>query len=152
MCSYTTLWFLGRPFVKRFALCYRNVVLSVLSVGRSVTLVYCGQTVGWIKMKLGMEVGLGPGHNVLDGDPAPTKIFGPCLLWPIGWMYQDATGYGDRPRPRRHCVRWGPRSPSPNRGGTAAPTFRPMSVEAKRLDGSRCHFVGMYTSAQATLC
>jgi len=30
--------------------------LSVLSVW---TLVYCGQTVGWIKMKLGMEVGLG---------------------------------------------------------------------------------------------
>jgi len=22
-------------------------------------------------MKLGMEVGLGPGHSVLDGDPAP---------------------------------------------------------------------------------
>jgi len=37
----------------------------------SVTLVYCGQTVGWIKMKLtGMDVGLGPGHIVLDGDPA----------------------------------------------------------------------------------
>jgi len=34
------------------------------------TLVYCGQTVGWIKMPLGMEVGLGPGHIVLDGDPA----------------------------------------------------------------------------------
>jgi len=33
----------GRPFVKRFAQCYRSVVcLSVLSV----TLVYCGQTVG----------------------------------------------------------------------------------------------------------
>jgi len=31
----------------------------------------CGQTVGWIKMKLGTEVGLGPGHIVLDGDPAP---------------------------------------------------------------------------------
>jgi len=44
--------------------------LSVLSV-LSVTLVYCGQTVGLIKMKLGMEVGLGPGHIVLDGDPAP---------------------------------------------------------------------------------
>jgi len=26
---------------------------------------------GWIKMPLGMEVGLGPGHTVLDGDPAP---------------------------------------------------------------------------------
>ena len=40
-------------------------LLSVLSV-LSVTLVYCGQTVGWIKMKLGMPVGLGPGHIVLD--------------------------------------------------------------------------------------
>ena len=37
----------------------------------SVTLVYCGQMVGWIKMKLGTEVGLGPSHIVLDGDPAP---------------------------------------------------------------------------------
>jgi len=37
----------------------------------SVRLVYCGQTVGWIKIKLGTEVGLGLGHIVLDGDPAP---------------------------------------------------------------------------------
>jgi len=37
----------------------------------SVTLVYCGQTVGWIKMKLGMQVGLGPGHIVLDGTQLP---------------------------------------------------------------------------------
>ena len=29
-----------------------------------------GQMVGWIKMKLGVVVGLGPGHIVLDGDPA----------------------------------------------------------------------------------
>jgi len=42
----------------------------------SVTLVYCGQTVGWIEMKLGMHVGLGPGHIVLDGDPAPPPIKG----------------------------------------------------------------------------
>jgi len=33
--------------------------------------VYCRQTAGWIKMALGMEMGLGPGHFVLDGDPAP---------------------------------------------------------------------------------
>ena len=78
----------------------------------SVTLIYCGQTVEWIKMPLGMEVGLGPGHNVLDGDPAPFRkgdislpTFGPCLLWPNGWIDQDATWYGGRPRPRRHCVR-----------------------------------------------
>ena len=44
--------------------------LSVLSV-LSVTFVHCGQTVGRIKMKLGMQVGIGPGHIVLDGDPAP---------------------------------------------------------------------------------
>ena len=36
-----------------------------------VTLVYCGQTVGWIKMPLDMEVGLGPGNIVLDTDPPP---------------------------------------------------------------------------------
>jgi len=64
----------------------------------SVTLVYCGQTAGRIKMKLGMAAGLGPGHIVLDGNPAPER-------------------------------------------GTAAPapSFRPMSIVAKRLDGSRCH-------------
>jgi len=33
--------------------------------------VYFGQTAGWIKMALGMEVGLGPVHIVLDGDTAP---------------------------------------------------------------------------------
>jgi len=44
----------------RFALHYRTIVCHVLSV----TLVYCGQTVGQIKMKLGMQVGLGPGHSV----------------------------------------------------------------------------------------
>jgi len=55
--------------IKDFALCYRTVVCrhSVLSV----TLVYCGQRVGWIKMPLGTEVGLGPGHIVLDWDQAP---------------------------------------------------------------------------------
>jgi len=50
-------------------------------------------------MVLGMEVGLSPGDFVLDGDPAafpkrgrsPSPIFGPFLLWPNGWMHQDAT-------------------------------------------------------------
>jgi len=60
--------FFWRPFVNRFALCYRTVVCPVCL---SVTFVHCGQTVGRIKMKLGMQVGLGSGHIVLDGDPAP---------------------------------------------------------------------------------
>jgi len=63
-------------------------------------------------------------------------IFSPCLLWPNCWMDQDATWYGARPRPRRHCVRWGPCSPL-TRG--TAPTSRPISVVAKRLDRSRCY-------------
>jgi len=69
---------------------------------------YRGQMVGWIKMRLGVQVGLSSGHIVLDGDPAPPQkeaqqpplskftgcvhiICSPCLLWPNGWMDQDAT-------------------------------------------------------------
>ena len=60
--------------------------------------VYCGQTAGWIKMPLGTEVNLGPGDVVLDGVEAPLKgaqspVFGPCLLWPNGWMDEDASWY-----------------------------------------------------------
>ena len=33
--------------------------------------VHCGQTVGRIKMKLSMQIGLGPGDFVLDGDHGP---------------------------------------------------------------------------------
>ena len=33
--------------------------------------VYCGQTAGWTKIPLGTEIDLGPGHMVLDRDPAP---------------------------------------------------------------------------------
>jgi len=56
------------------ALFYGTILLSVLSV----TLVYCGQTVGWIRMPLGMTVGLGPGDVVLDGDPSQ-QLLSSCL-------------------------------------------------------------------------
>ena len=54
--------------------------------------VYCGQMAGWIKMPLGTEIGLGPGHIVLDGDlspppegtASPPPIFGLYVLWPNG--------------------------------------------------------------------
>ena len=50
-------------------------------------------------MPLDMEVGLGPGDFVFDGDPVtsrkrahpPNPIFDPWLLWPNGWMDEDAT-------------------------------------------------------------
>ena len=59
--------------------------------------VYCGQTAVWIKMPLGTEADLGPGHIVLDADPAAPQqrgtppVFGPCLLWPKGWVDKGAT-------------------------------------------------------------
>jgi len=46
----------------------------------------------------------------------------------------DETWHRGRPQHRPHCVRCGHSSPSPK--GTA-PNFWPMSVVAKRLDGSR---------------
>jgi len=46
-------------------------------------------------------------------------------------MDQDATWYGGRPRPRRHCIRWGPGFPH-IKGHSSAPPFRPMSIVAKR--------------------
>jgi len=129
----------GPLFVKRFALCYRTVVLCVLSC-LSVTLVHCGQTVRWIKMPLGMEAGLGPGHILLDRDP-PTPhrghrppIFGQCLC-------DEAAGWIKVPVGRE--VGLGPGDillhgdPAPQKGGTAPPTFRPVSIVGKRLDGSR---------------
>ena len=86
-----------------------------------------------VKMPLGMEVGLSPGDFVLDGDPHPAekwgrsspKIFGPCLLWPNGWMDQDGTWHGGRPQLRRLCVRWGPSSPSRKRRRSPSPIFGP---------------------------
>jgi len=37
----------------------------------------------------------------------------------------------------------------PKNGAQQLPTFRPMSIVAKRLDGSRCHLVGRYSAMSA---
>jgi len=130
---------LGRPFVKQFTLCYHSVVcLSCLSV----MLVYCGQTVGRIKIKLGTHVGLGPGHIVLDGDPAPPPQRGTalqfsapiccgqtaaCIKMSLGM--ELGLGPGD-------FVLHGDPAPPPKKGAEP-PNFRPMVIVVKRLDGSR---------------
>jgi len=108
--------------------------------------VYCGQTAGWIKMALSMEVGLGAVHIVLDGDTAPLPKKGGiapqfsaylycgqksgCIKVPLGM--EVGLSLSD-------CVRWGP-SPYPKRDG-APPNFRPKSIVSKWLHGSRCHLV-----------
>ena len=108
--------------------------------------VYCGRTAAWIKMPLGTEVGLGPSDIVLDGDPASPKTghspqfsahvycghTAVCIRIPLSTEVGLA-------QPRRHCVRWGPNSPSSK--GAQPHNFRPMFVVAKRLDGLRRHLV-----------
>ena len=65
-------WYGGRSRPKR----HRDPAIHPRKGGQSPQFsahVYCGQTAAWIKMKLRMEVGLRPGHIVLDGVPAPPK-------------------------------------------------------------------------------
>ena len=108
------------------------------------TLVYCGLTVGRIKMKLSMQVGLGPGYTVLDGDPPPPPLkrhspqfsahicCGQMVAWikvPLG--LEVALGPGD-------FVLDGDPAALPKKGAEP-PNFRPMFIVAKRLDASRWH-------------
>jgi len=81
--------------------------LSVLSC-LCVTFVHCGQTLGRIKMKLGTQVDLRPGHIVLDGDPTlPSPKRGQSPLpsfWPISVVAKRlhasrSTWYRCRPQP-----------------------------------------------------
>jgi len=115
-----------RPFAKRFALCYRSVVCLSCPV-----CLWRWCTVAKRKMKLGMQVGLGPCHIVLDMTQFPLpqrgtavtaqpQIFGPCLLLPNGWMDQDVTWHGGTPRPRTYCARWRPSS-LPKKGHSLPP-------------------------------
>jgi len=86
-----------------------------------------------------MEVDLGPGHNVLDGDaalPMERGTSAPLTFRPMStvvkWLdgseiplgMETGLGPGD-------IVRWGPSSP-PTERGTAAPHFSAMSIVAKR--------------------
>ena len=117
--------------------------LSVLSC-LPVTAVYCGQTVRWIKMTLGTEVGLGPRHIVFDGDRAPLprkgtaapsfrptcmSIVAKRLVRSICHMVRTTEvglGPGDSATPPLPCN---------------CHNFRSMYIVAKRLDVSRCHVV-----------
>ena len=91
----------GRPFVKRFALCYRTVVLSVCLSCLSVCNVRVLWSNGWMDQYETWHGGRPrprpqyvrwrPSSPPPKGDTA--AIFAPYLLWPNGWMDQDATWY-----------------------------------------------------------
>jgi len=93
-------------------------------------------------MPLATEVGLGLRDTVFDVHPATRRkrahplhaIFGPYLLWPSGWMDDDAAWYGSRLRPRPHCTRRGPSS----RESDTAASLRPMSIVATVAHLSYC--------------
>ena len=85
-CHFT--WYGARPRPRR--LCVRcEPCTPSLKGGRAPKFsahVYCCQTTGWMKLVLGMEVGLSPGDFVLNGDPAPSPKRVQCHLpnfWPI---------------------------------------------------------------------
>jgi len=123
--------------------------------------VYSGQTAARIKMPLGTEVG--QDDIALGEDPAPppqkwggasSPIFGPCLLWPNGWIDQDGIWHGGGPYSSPHCTRWGPSSP-PQKGGIATPLiFRPFLLWPNGWmdQESRCHSFRRQASAQVTFC
>jgi len=60
-----------------------------------------------------------------NGSPCamgPLSVLSVCnvgVLWPNGWMDQDATWHTGRPQPTRHCVRWD--SASPQKGAQQPP-------------------------------
>jgi len=64
---------------------------------------------------------------------AQLPLFGPCPLWPNGWMDQDATWCEGRPWPGPHCVRWEPSS-TPLPKGAQTPIFGPC-ICCGRMDG-----------------
>jgi len=126
-------WYGGRPQPRR--LCVRWGPSPLPKRGRSPHPQFsahfcCRQTAGCINMPLGMDVGLSPGDFLSDGDPVPLpkngrspQIFGPCSLWPNGWMDQDATWHEGRPQSRRLCVRWGASPLLPTKGLEHPPQF-----------------------------
>jgi len=101
-----------------------------------------------MKMKLGMQVGVGPGHIVLHGDPAlpPPKGHSPQYLAHIccgqmaAWIKMSLgmeLGLG----PSDVVLHRDPSPPHQKGGRAPIPNFRLISIVAKQLDASRCHLV-----------
>jgi len=103
----------------------------------------------WIKMSLGIKLGLGPGNFVLDRDPAPPPQMGGGALkflahvyWgqTAGWM-KLVLGMEVGLSPIESVLDRDPVLSSSKRGQSPLPNFQPISIVAKRLHASRCHLV-----------
>jgi len=117
---------------------------------------YCGQTAGWIKTALDMEVGLSPADCVRWGPSTPPKkgqspqfsahvYCGQTAAW-IKMPFGTKVGLGSD-----DIVLDGTQFPSPKKG-RPPPHYRPMSIVARRLDGA-AHVAWRWVLVQlATLC
>ena len=122
-----------------------SVCLSVCPA-LSVTLVYCGQTVRQIKMKLRVQVGLGLGQIVLDGDPAPLPKGGRALQFLADICCGQMAGWIKMPldrevglSPSDIVLDGDPALPLPVKGAQQPPpSFRPMSIVAAVAHLSCC--------------
>ena len=117
--------------------------------------VYCGQTAGWIKMALGMQVGLGPGHIVLDGDtaPPPTKERSPTvyLFWPMAAWIKMPLGREVGLGPS-DIVLDGDPAPPPPKGHSPLPIFGPYTLRPNGCINQDCTWYGGRLRPGATLC
>jgi len=142
--SNATVWrsttVFGRPFVKRFALCYQTVVCPVCLSCLSICDVGVLSPNGWMDQDETWHAG----HIVLDGDPAPPPPKGHspqfsahiCCGQMAAWIKMPLgmeVGFG----PGDFVLDADPALPPQKK--SEPPIFsRPIFIVAKRLDGSRC--------------
>ena len=97
--------------------------------------VYRGQTVGWMKLVLGMEVGRSPGDFVLDGTQhpsprnrgwSPLPNFRPIAIVDKRLDASRCHLVWCWPQPRGLCVRWRPSPPPQKKGGAPSSNFGPF--------------------------
>jgi len=99
-----------------------------------------------VKILFVMELGLGPGDFVLDGNlvPLPKKGAEPPPQFSAHFYCGQMTGYIKMPftidvrLSAGDFVLDGDSVPPPQKG-EESPNFRPMFIVAKWLDGLRCH-------------
>ena len=98
-----------------------------------------------MKLVLGIEVGVSPGDFVLDGDPAPPQFSAHFYCGQTAGCIKIPFGMDVGLSPGDFVLDGDPAPPFPKRRrspGAELPNFRPMSIVAKRLDGSRWHLHG----------
>ena len=137
---------------------YRRLILSSGSVIRydaydgapNIRNITGGQVNSFIRLIViifGRPFGLMPSDRCLS-------VLSACdvgVLWPNHrWMDLDESWYGGRTRPRPHCVRWRPNSPTQK--GAQPPIFGPCLLWPNGwMDQNVTWHGGRQASAQATL-